>query len=389
MHLWARLWRTTLMLRWPLLFLALALVILGCLTLFKSPDWAPWRLAVLATEFGHWLALLALVTGGLAWGTRGGHGTLAGIIVSVSAIAVLLLLKPTVQARLESRGLPEQLERSFGRQNLGRPVFSIGGLLKSSPEPVRVETLTYSGDLALDFYHPVRADDQPVPCVIVVHGGGWESGTRNEIASLNHWLARRGYAVAAITYRLAPKFTWPAPRDDILAAIAFLKNRAGVLGIDATRLVLLGRSAGGNLAEATAYGAPDPAIRGVIALYAPADMIFAYAWGREDDVLKSPQLLRQFLGGTPETAPAAYNGASAYLHVTKATPPTLLVHGELDTLVWNKQSERLDQKLSEAGVPHAFVSLPWGTHGSEYNLSGPGGQFTTFAAEWFLRAVTK
>jgi acetyl esterase/lipase len=118
-------------------------------------------------------------------------------------------------------------------------------------------------------------------------------------------------------------------------------------------------------------------------------MNFAYAYAREDDVLKSPQLLRQFLGGTPETARAAYDGASAYLHVGPATPPMLLMHGELDTLVWHRQSERLAGKLAGAGVPHAFVSLPWATHAFEFNLNGPGGQLTTYSVEWFLAAVTR
>ena len=214
--------------------------------------------------------------------------------MGVTALAAVLLLKPTVQAWTVGRGLSEKLQLQFGKVELDRPAFSLAAFFESAPKPVQMETLTYAGDLALDFYHPVRADARPGPCVIVVHGGGWDSGVRGEIAPFNHWLAHHGYAVAAITYRLAPKFTWPAQRDDILGAIAFLKAHAAALGVDATRLVLLGRSAGGNLAEATAYGAPDPAIRGVVALYAPADMNFAYAWGREDDVLKSPALLRRF-----------------------------------------------------------------------------------------------
>jgi acetyl esterase/lipase len=245
----------------------------------------------------------------------------------------------------------------------------------------------YSGELSLDFYRAVgRAN---APCVLLVHGGGWDSGARGELPQFDHWLARRGYAVAAISYRLAPEFRWPAQREDITAAIAFLKSHAAALGIDATRLVLLGRSAGGHLAEATAYTAPDPAIRGVVALYAPADVHFAWEFSRDDDVLKSPQLLKQFLGGTPETARASYDSASPIRFVGKSTPPTLLIHGRLDTLVWHRQSERLDQKLTEAGVTHAFISLPWATHAFEYNLNGPGGQLTTYAIEWFLAAVTK
>jgi acetyl esterase/lipase len=222
-----------------------------------------------------------------------------------------------------------------------------------------------------------------------VHGGGWDGGTRDELAHFNHWLAHRGYAVAAIAYRLAPQHPWPAQREDIAAALAYLKSNAAALDIDPARLVVMGRSAGGHLAEAAAYAARDPAIRGVIAFYAPADVHFAWAYARDDDLLKSPQLLRRFLGGTPETARAGYDSASPILHVDKNTPPTLLVHGELDTLVWHRQSERLDRRLAEAGVPHAFVSFPWATHAFEFNLNGPGGQLATYSVEWFLAVVTR
>jgi len=91
----------------------------------------------------------------------------------------------------------------------------------------------------------------------------------------------------------------------------------------------------------------------------------------------------------PDVARAAYDSASAYLHVAKSTPPTLLLHGQLDTLVWHRQSERLAARLGEHRVPPAFVSLPWATHAFEFNLAGPGGQLTTFSIEWFLAAVTK
>jgi acetyl esterase/lipase len=247
----------------------------------------------------------------------------------------------------------------------------------------------FSEALALDLYRASRADGRAAPCVIVVHGGGWDSGDRTQLAPFNRWLAHRGYAVAAISYRLAPRFPWPAQRDDTLAAIAWLKAHAPELGLDPARLVLFGRSAGGQIAEDVGYAAHDPAVRGVIALYAPSDMIFGYEHAREDDVLKSPQLMRQFLSGTPQSARANYESASALPFVDRNAPPTLLLHGENDTLVWHRHSVRLDARLAEFGVPHAFVSLPWATHAFEYNLHGPGGQLTTFAVEWFLAAVTK
>ena len=375
------------MLRWLLLLLAVAFATLGSLTVAKSPDWAPWKVAVLAGEYGHWLAPAPLLLAALAWLKRGPAVRLAKVTALLGLAACGLLMRPCLTAWWLARGLPEELEQRFGPVDMGRTAFAFGALAGDDVAPVRAETKKFSGELALDFYRAVGRD--PAPCVLVVHGGGWDGGERTELAHVNHWLARRGYAVAAIDYRLAPQFTWPAQRDDVLAAIAFLKTNAAALGIDATRLVLFGRSAGGNLAEATGYATPDPAIRGVVAFYAPADLHFAYVFGRENDVLKSPQLLRQFLGGPPEVARAAYDGASGYLQIAKFSHPTLLVHGQLDPLVWHRQSERLAARLAARGVPHAFVSLPWATHACEYNLRGPAGQLTTFALEWFLAAVTK
>lgn len=380
------------MFRWLLLALAVALAALGSLTAIQAPDWAPWKAAVLAGEYGHWIALLPLLLAALAWLSRGGRAIVAGATVLVCAVAFGLLLKPVVEAALLSAHLPAKLEKQFGHAEIARPPFAFTALFRTAATPVPVETVNYADGLALDFYRaPATAatHHSGVPCVILVHGGGWDGGSRAEIAQFDQWLAGRGYAVAAIDYRLAPKFQWPAQRDDVLAAIAFVKKHAVALGIDPTRLVLLGRSAGGQIAEAVGYTANDPALRGVVAFYAPSDMVFAYVNAREDDMLKSPTLMRQFLGGTPDTARENYDSASALPRVGPATPPTLLLHGEIDALVWYRHSVRLDARLAERGVPHAFVALPWATHAFEYNLSGPGGQLTTFALEWFLAAVTK
>jgi acetyl esterase/lipase len=118
-------------------------------------------------------------------------------------------------------------------------------------------------------------------------------------------------------------------------------------------------------------------------------MRFAWTWGREDDALNSPRLIRRFLGGTPETAGPAYDSSSAILLAGPGSPPTLLIHGTIDTLVWQRQSVRLAAKLSEAGVPNLLVSMPWATHALEFNLSGPSGQLTTYSVGRFLQAVCR
>lgn len=376
------------MLRGLLLVPAVALLVLGLFTVVKAPDWSPWKLAVLAGEFGHWLALAALAVAGFAVATRAGAPALAWATAGTATGAAVLLLVPTVQAWRIGRDLPAQLAAQFGPWPAERAAFSPLAWFGRDPAPVPVTTFDVAPGLPLDFYRAVRSDGRPAPCVIVVHGGGWDSGDRTQLPGLNHWLARQGYAVAAISYRLAPQAQWPAPREDTLAALALLKARAGELGLDAGRFVLLGRSAGGQIAQATGYTAGDPAIRGVIGLYAPSDLVFGYVNTHENDMLKSPALMRQFLGGTPESARAAYESASAIYHVTPRTPPTLLLHGTIDALVWYRHSERLDAKLAEHGVPRLHVAMPWATHAFDYNLHGPGGQLTTFALAWYLARVT-
>ena len=72
------------------------------------------------------------------------------------------------------------------------------------------------------------------------YGGSWQSGNRGELPALNRYLTARGYIVASIDYRLAPQAIFPAQRDDVFSAIAYLKNHAAEIGLDKDRLVLLG-----------------------------------------------------------------------------------------------------------------------------------------------------
>lgn len=379
------------MLPWISLLLSVVLVALGALNLRPAPATMDWRLAVLANTVGHWLAVFAVAIAALAWAARGDSFSpgpaLAAFVLSLAAVS--LLARPTLHAARLARRLPATFDRAFGptrgpRSNTA-PAFSWTRLFCPGFREVRVETLTTATGLPLDFHR--AAGLHPAPCVIVIHGGGWDGGDRGQLPALNHQLAHLGYAVAAISYRLAPHHPWPAQRDDVRDALAFLRDHAAELGLDPTRLVLLGRSAGGQIAEAAACTWRDPAIRGVIAFYAPADLAFAYQHGREDDVLRSPHLIRQLLGGPPAERPEACASASAWSQIDRDSPPMLLIHGRLDTLVWHRQSERLAAKLAAAGVPHVFLSLPWATHAFDYAPSSPGAQLTLFAVARFLAAV--
>lgn len=377
-----------------LLLFALFLLAISSLTALKVPVAVNWKFALLAGEFGYYVAILALLTAAAAWFSRGSAPALTAAITVVVFLAIALFLKPEMQAARIGAGLPTRLAQAFGPVAMSngvdaRAVFSWKQLFGSKPPAVTPQDHVFAPGLHLNFYRATGS--APAPCVIVVHGGGWDSGDKDQLTGLNDWLVREGYAVAAIDYRLAPANPWPAQREDTLAAIAWIKAQASMLGIDPTRLVLLGRSAGGQIATAVGYAADDPAIRGVAALYAPHDMRFVWSISRSDDALNSTKLMAQYFGGPPDGARGElYDSASAQLLVRRdVTPPTLLIHGKLDTLVWNKHSERLSARLAEEGIPHVFVELPWAVHAFEINLNGPGGQLTTYALRHFLAAVTK
>ena len=135
--------------------------------------------------------------------------------------------------------------------------------------------------------------------MIVVHGGTWQSGSNNEFVALNAYLAGRDYVVAAINYRLAPRWPFPAARDDVLSAIAYLKVYGPQFGFDPDRIALLGRSAGGQLALLAAYTAQEPSIRGVISMYAPTDLQFGYEHPAPAGLYDTRGALEAYLGGPP------------------------------------------------------------------------------------------
>ncbi len=382
--------------RWILPLVSLVAAVASLLTFVRAPDyiWA-WKLAIVVGEYGHWLVLLPLGLAGLA--VFGSGGMVRVLTLGLCAVAAGGCLRPVFTAWRIAEQLPADLRGAFGGddESFG---LDLGRLYRGRPVPsaaMRTEVFarTEGQELKLDFYRPALSKDvrgKPRPCVIVVHGGGWDGGDRTQLAAWNARLVAQGYAVAAVSYRLAPRWIWPAQRDDVLTAIAWLKANARQLEIDPTQLVLLGRSAGGQLAAAVGYGANDPAIRGVIALYAPHDMPFAWSVSREDDALNSIKLFKQYFGGPPDTPErrVLYEAASGQSLVRAGSPPTLLLHGERDTLAWYRHSERLAARLQELRVPHYFVRLPWATHGFDFNPDGPGGQLADYAIRRFLATVT-
>ena len=371
---------------------------LGLLGVFKVPIGLLWKPAVVATEWGHVVAVFPLLL--LVWSlsARGGGGSGRWITVGLSAAASLLLLSSLGRALSYGKEAEARLADAFPGVPLpalpGAPARSapvvLGDLLWASfPKvtPTRHLYREIDGDsLYLDLYQREDAP-RPQPIVVVIHGGSWNSGDSTQLAWLNSYLAARGLTVAAINYRLAPRHIFPAQRDDALAALAWLKENASRLGLDASRVAFLGRSAGGQLALLAAYTAHDPAVRAAVALYAPSDLNWSWEHPTNPLVLDTPKTLREYLGGTPAEVKAQFDAASAIDFIAPGSPMTLLIHGTRDELVLVEQSRRVERRLAEESVPHVLLELPWATHGCDANPAGPGGQITTWAVERVLAAA--
>ncbi len=370
---------------------AVALFAVSLLAVFRAPTYTLWMVAIVVTEWGHYLAILALLVLLPGW-TRTRTGLAAALF---AVIAAILALTPLIRAR----PVAARAEASFGGEHPssspGAPphvsALRASSLFTRPAAPqVRRTTETYATrdalKLGVDVYR--RAGERsPEPLVMIIHGGSWTGGTRADLPALNSYLAARGYVVATPGYRLAPGFRHPAQTEDINAAIDFLKANALRLGIDSTRLVLIGRSAGGHLALMSAYTKNDPAIRGVVSFYGPTDQNWGWQNPSDPGVYDSFATLRAFLGGSPADNPEGYRTSSPLTYAGSSSVPTLLIHGSRDELVAARQSSRLDSALAHNRQRSVLIEMPWATHGCDYFINGPCGQISTYAVERFLASV--
>lgn len=364
-------------------------LLLSLLAVVRAPTYHLWMTAILVTEFPWiWIIATSLL---LLWGIKVEKYAMAGTIAG--SVALLLFLLPVIRAEIISASLPAHINKAFGLQatESGRP-FALSRMFTGiNAKQAPYTTVTYSRrdgkDITLDYYKAPGAT--PKPCVIVVHGGSWAGGDSRQLPELNTVLAANGYNVATINYRLAPQYKSPAPVEDVQAAMDYLRVNAQSLGIDTTQFVLLGRSAGAQITLVAAYTLHDPAIKGVVSFYGPADMIWGYSLPANPLVFDSRQVMVDYLGGTYEQVPQQYFNSSAIEFVTPQSPPTLMIHGPLDPLVHYDHSTRLSAKLTANNVPYYLLTLPWGTHGCDYTLNGPGGQLSTYSVLRFLKGVCR
>lgn len=213
--------------------------------------------------------------------------------------------------------------------------------------------------------------DGPFPCVLFIHGGGFRAGNREGYNAQIVRMAEKGYVAATMSYRLAPKYPFPAAIHDTKAAVRWLRANAKTYGIDPDRIGTTGGSAGGHLAQFLAVTGDVKEFEGeggnpaqsskvacVVNVYGPSD--FTKSYGKSVD---AAEVLPLFLGGNLEKARPAHIKASPLYWVTPNAAPTLCIHGTEDKYVAVEQAEWLVEKLKAANVEADLLKLEGAGHG--------------------------
>jgi acetyl esterase/lipase len=214
----------------------------------------------------------------------------------------------------------------------------------------------------MDVYLP--ATTAATPAVMLVHGGGWHEGSKEQLGGLARRLAEDGYAAATINYRVGSEGAYPLAPQDVRCALAFLRANAVELNLLPNRVAVFGYSAGGHLVSLMTLGrsvaatVPDCAAGdttppdAVVAAAAPQDLV-DLSWAGE---------AQNFLGGTLAEFPARYQEASPLNHVTSGAPPFLLIHGTMDAVVPAAHASRMRDSLLGAGNEAQLLLLRGGGH---------------------------
>ncbi len=346
-------------------------------------------LKFLSTAFAPWIALLGGVSLSQGLRKRDRLATVAGAVGLVSAGLC-------TQAMLKRR--PDPLAEAFGadwrqrlpaerRQRLDRPARGV-----RCERNITIGKATQGGPLRADLWLPPTHVPPSGAALIYLHGSAWYYFSKALVPyALFKYLAGQGHVILNVGYTLAPHANLADMLAEVRQAQRWMQAHGPRYGVDATRLVLGGASAGAHLALLAAYTAAraDEKARGVIAWYGVSDLFTEHehlrtfphlpengclhrlvTWLQRrlhmvqpgDQYVNAADLLPRLIGATLYDAPYLYELWSPLSYVGPDSPPTLLLHGQMDAFVPTSQSRYLRAALRRYGVPVALCSVPYADH---------------------------
>ena len=234
-------------------------------------------------------------------------------------------------------------------------------------------------ELRLDLFLPLNVS-KPVPCVIVIQGGGFKSQDGQRFRPFAEHLARNGFAAALIEYRGLPDHTYRETIADIKAAVRFVRKNSAEFGIASEKIGAIGRSAGATLAALLAvsggveefegeggHAGVSSRIQAAVGIAGVYDFVARFT--EEEQISIQSKLDTKIMSngawiGTPfSPTHKDWLTASAINHVDAMDPPMLLMHSKNDQTVPWIQSRSMHKTMIEAGINSEIEISEEGGHG--------------------------
>lgn len=265
------------------------------------------------------------------------------------------------------------VQSTFNKEKMKFPFLKIVKEQKYD-NVVAVKDLVYkkidARELHLDAFY--TSDRKSLPVVVLIHGGGWKSGNKNQMHLMAQEIASKGYACFAIEYRLAPEAKYPAAILDVKSAIKFIKLNARKYNANPNKVAVLGCSSGGQMAALIGTINGNSAfedkndVNGNASVQAIIDMDGILAFKHPES--EEGKVAGFWLDGSYEEKPTAWEQASALTHASKNTPPILFINSDMTR--FHAGRDDMIAILKEHGVysdvknihnaPHSFWFFhPW------------------------------
>lgn len=227
--------------------------------------------------------------------------------------------------------------------------------LKTPEDIRRIDRIPYGPDArwnTLDVYRP-RGKAGKLPVIVNIHGGGYVYGSTKQYQFYCMGLAQRGFAVVSYNYHLAPKYKFPTPVRDTNLVMEWICRKAEIYGFDTDNVVIVGDSAGAQLASQYAVICTDPEYAKIMEITPPEFTLRAvglncgmYDLKERAGEIPGNKLMIDYFTKDPSVYGKKLDVLS---HVTEKFPPAYLLSAKGDFLV--EQCRPMAELLRSKGVP--------------------------------------
>ena len=208
-------------------------------------------------------------------------------------------------------------------------------------------------------------------CIMVIHGGGWAAGKREDMDGVAQFFAQRGFVATTISYRLAPANPFPAQVIDCAEAVKFMRSHAAEYGIDGQRIGAVGVSAGAHLSmmldtldAADGFNVGPDEAGGVSGKVQAAVSVVGPTLLNADDVpVNTRGIVDGFIGAEAAGRDDRCIKASPLTYVSAGDGPILLFAGTEDPLVPATQALRMTMAMGKAGIMGRAEIIAGAGHG--------------------------